>query len=638
MMQARPKLQGRVDDSCGSWGPWTQDLQAQRQRCETRLESLEEFLHGECTESLRTRWCEELAEVHAETLELGDEARAEQLKARLRAHLAEHPAGPSPSVLVQRQHVARARVCLDGARHRVARGQDAQARGRLAELLMSARAVSDHEDGTVVLAQALALAHGVERRIGLEQLARDHLQELHWLESLRPVRGVREPLAQALVVTVHAELAAGRLAEAREHVATLRTMGTRGRASEPQRSMLAEALLALHGHAGPAERVTLEQELGELATRPGAAQDQRNAWALALAEAAHPGPGAIAPPLELLRARAYRSAGTEDLTALFEHLEAELPHLVRSFFEEIGTFNELRAIAERPEADPALRLRFARHWLERPYDARRYDYGAVGNDRSAHAWAQEAHLRGDPEGRVLLGRCLAYGRGVDRNRRVAARLLRRAADQGSDEAQMLLRILWVERFPSLRHRYTVFLCVGMGMLVLHLLTQPFVFNAWGVLAYVGLLLGSMMAMAQLWSWLGRWWPALAPDEDETLATAEDEDQAKPRLRYVVDKMMRQFQLHPWRIAKVTTEDGFSLAPLAWLGVSPLTAAGAGLLFGFAHYPQYRLALCLQLAITQAAVALLILPWAGLWAVTLGHVLYDVIVLAWAGWWTRTYAQ
>lgn len=361
--------------------------------------------------------------------------------------------------------------------------------------------------------------------------------------------------------------------------------------------------------------MVVEQELGELATRPGAVQDQRKAWIAALDRSEHSHQTASQHPLELLRARAYRGAGADDLHTLFERLEAELPGSERVFHEHIAVLNEMRAIAERPEVDPALRLRFARYWLSRPFNARRYDYGAVANDRSAYAWASEAAARGDLEGQILLGRCLAHGRGTFPNRRAAVEHLRKASARGSDEAEQLIRTLGVERFPWLQHRYVVLMVVGFVVLVLHLLTQPFTFDPWGVPAFVGVMLGFVVL---------RWGLSYLVS---LFVSASEEDAAFGN-SYAFDRDVEAFRRKPWAIVLVTTEDGLVLAPLAWLGITPLTAVSMALLFGLLHYPKYSPRICLYLTTIYTAIALLVLPWAGLWAVTTGHVLWDVLLLYW----------
>ncbi|MCA9709755.1 MAG: hypothetical protein KDK70_28205, partial [Myxococcales bacterium] len=130
---------------------------------ERRLDDLEACLHDGCTEALRTRWCEELALVHAEHLHDGNAERAAQLQHRLAQQL--ERTDPTPRrPLLQRQHLAWAQVCLDAMRHRVARGLDPDPRARLPELLTRAEAIASADGGDVLLAEALDLAHEVLRR------------------------------------------------------------------------------------------------------------------------------------------------------------------------------------------------------------------------------------------------------------------------------------------------------------------------------------------------------------------------------------------------------------------------------------------------------------------------------------------
>lgn len=596
-------------------------------RREARLLDLEEVLRRGGTESLRTRWAEELRWVHADFLDQGQREEAAQLQRKIAAELQREPGGTCAGrELVWRQHLAWARVCLDAVRSRVDEGEDQAARGRLPELLERAHAVAGRADGALVLAEALEVAHGIECRLDRLSVARVHLRRLGERAERSSDPRVAEPLARALRCAARADAAQRNVDRVRAHVAQLRALAARATAGRIEGIALSYALESLHEHVDRIECVDIEHELAGLATRPGADHEQHRVWIAVAGRAERRGRRVLRPSLEMLRQRAYRGSGVDDVSALFRRLEDELPLQQRIFHEHIAVLNELRCLAERPEADPSLRLRFARHWVPTGFDARRYDYGAVANDRCAHAWSAEAAQRGDLEGQVLLGRCLARGRGVPRDRTAAAELLRQAAGRGSDEAQMLLRSLGVERFPWLRHRFVVHMCVGFGMLALHLFTQPFELNGWGVLAYLGVIFGVMWVRRVLLRVA-----ALVRDADVGDA---HEDASTHARDYVFRLQVSRFGRKPWRILRVIYEDGAAVAPLAWLGISPLTALGAGLVFGLAHYPQYRLRLCLTLAVVYFAVVLLVLPWAGLWAVATGHVVYDVIVLCQGLSWRR----
>lgn len=589
------------------------DREERLSRVEARLDDLEELLHEGATESLRTRWAEELRWVHHEYLHRDDPQRASELERRLAEHL-DRPHASKTSRLVRRQHLAWAHVCLDAVVYRVEAGQDESARARMPELLDRVHAVGAEDEAVPMLAQALELSHGLRCRDEDLAASRSELRRLRSLVSERGGRPARESLARALERAVHVELGVGAVESARPLVAELRAQTRRALASEREHTALAEALLALHEHAHASERAAIEQELGELASRPGAVQDQRKAWVRALDRAERSHKDALRVPLELLRARAYRGTDAGDLEALFERLEVELPDNQENFHGHIAVLNEMRAIAERPEVDPALRLRFARHWLPSGFSAWRYDYGAIANDRCAHAWAAEAAARGDLEGQVLLGRCLAYGKGTDVDRRAAAECLRQASTRGSDEAEQLLRMLGVERYPWLRHRYAVFTWLGLGMLVLHLLTQPFHFDPWGVVAYFGV-------------WLGLGYATRLLVRSVSGSSGASAEARASGFSYAFGRDVEEFARRPWRILRVATEDGLVLAPLTWLGINPLTAMMTTLVFGLAHYPKYSLRICLYLALGYTAMALLVLPWAGLWSVVVGHVLWDVWLLS-----------
>jgi len=601
-----------VIDTCGSGGYGECSVQERREYYEERLDRLDDCLGPGRTESLRTRWAEELELVHGQHLDNGYQARAAALEERLAAELCDSPSLPM-SELVRRQHLAWARVCLDSVHHQVTAELDESAWERLPELMVRSERVATDEAGALVLARARELAQGLEHRRGEAAAAQAHLEHLRVIAERFDVRSVRKCLARVLLVAIRAHLDLGEDRRAHKLLAQLRMAATRDMATEAERTAFVEALLVLHDHAEPPQCIAIEYEMSVLASRPGADQRQRNAWSQALAGAQREGRRILRPPLEFLRVRAYRSINTEDLGALFDRLEADLPQHEATFLDLIAILNEMRALAKRPEANPALRLRFARLWLERPFNARRYDYGAVANDRSAHAWAQEAAQRGELEGQVLLGRCLAHARGTPRDRASAATCLRRAEARGSDEAAQLLRTLGVERFPWLRHRYLVFMLFGFAMLLLHLLTQPFRFDPLGVLAFIGLSLAMDLGAFQLRTLVTKLRPA-SPEEEAT------------GFSHAYERDVERFARKPWRILSVVSEDGMVLAPLAWLGINPFTAIAMGLVFGLAHYPKYSRAICLNLALQYAVIAVLVLPWAGLWAVAMGHVLWDVGVL------------
>jgi hypothetical protein len=267
-------------------------------------------------------------------------------------------------------------------------------------------------------------------------------------------------------------------------------------------------------------------------------------------------------------------------------------------------------------ASVACKLRLARHWLDLEPCADEDSASSRVNDRSVFAWSAAAAVRGDPEAQILLGRCFASGRGITKNFEQARKWFRRAADAGSSEARYRLRLLRVEHCGWLRARHSVIAWVGAGLLVLHATTHGVHVDPLGVLAYLGLsILGFVLVVAK--TALGR--RAAAP------ATPQRTPDHVPD--YVFDRQVRAWRQRPWRVLAVATEDGAFLAPLLWLGVTPWGAALAGALFGLAHYPAFSARACLRKGFEQTMLALLLLPWAGLWSIVVGHVVWDVALLA-----------
>jgi hypothetical protein len=259
------------------------------------------------------------------------------------------------------------------------------------------------------------------------------------------------------------------------------------------------------------------------------------------------------------------------------------------------------------------RLHLARRWLDLdlgPYDADASSTPAQAHDRTVFAWSAAAAVRGDPQAQVLLGRCFAAGRGIAKNFASARKWFQRAADAGNTEAQYRLRALRLERRGWLQHRQTLIGWVGLCLLLAHAATHGVHVDPLGVLAYLGLSIAAL-SLILIWGAIER-----RPD---------------PGPDYVFDRQVDTWLRRPWRIAWVATEDGAFLAPLLWLGVTPWSAALAGALFGLAHYPSFRARACALKGLEHAFIALLLLPFAGLWSIVVGHIVWDAALLGLGAW-------
>jgi hypothetical protein len=278
------------------------------------------------------------------------------------------------------------------------------------------------------------------------------------------------------------------------------------------------------------------------------------------------------------------------------------------------------ALHDAPPVDRRARLSLARRWLD-------LDLGSLGptprsatGDRNVFAWSAAAAVRGDLEGQILLGRCFAAGRGIAKNLEQARKWFRRAAEAGSSEARYRLRALRLEENRWLRHRHALIGWGGLALLVAYALVEGVRVHPKGVLLYLGLSLAALPIHFGLHA-IDRARRRRAPGD-----AASD-----GRRDYVYERHIASWIRRPWRLAWVATEDAAFLAPLLWLGVTPWTAAVAGALFGLAHYPSFTARSCALKAIEYGLIAWLVLPWAGLWSIVIGHILWDAGLLTLGAW-------
>ncbi len=275
--------------------------------------------------------------------------------------------------------------------------------------------------------------------------------------------------------------------------------------------------------------------------------------------------------------------------------------------------NAMRSLAETCRG---LRLRFASSWLRTGLDAASVRHGAVQNDRSAYLWSVDAAHAGRTHGAVLLGHCYRDGRGARRSMRRARSWYRRAARGGSVEAAFWLTATDTHVSKWLLYRGPALEWVGLGLLVLHVLRTPWVFAAGAVVAYLVLALGGQLLVRWL---VGR----AAPDSglvDASAGTA------------LVEDLVRR----PWRTLFVAGEEGLVLVPFVALGAAfgsgivPI-ALGAGALFGLLHFPNFSWRGCVAKGMSYALAVAVVVPWGGVLAMALGHVLLDgfIVALSWS---------
>lgn len=308
-----------------------------------------------------------------------------------------------------------------------------------------------------------------------------------------------------------------------------------------------------------------------------------------------------------------RANDSELLEARFEALEGAARRDEADFGRWLSHMNAMRALAD---GRSSLRLRFASSWLRTGLDASAVRHGAIENDRSAYLWSLDAAHAGRPHGAVLLGHCYRDGRGARRSMRRARRWYRRGARSGSVEAAFWLTATENHVSKWLLYRGPALEWVGLGLLAVHLLVAPWMFSAAAVVAYLVVALGGQL--------LVRWLMGRAVPEPVVADASVGTE--------LVDDLVER----PWKTLGVAGEDGLVLVPilaaasLIGVGIGPV-AVGAGVLFGLLHYPNFSWRGCVAKGLTYAAAVAIVVPWGGLAALALGHVLLDgvIVAMAWA---------
>lgn len=307
------------------------------------------------------------------------------------------------------------------------------------------------------------------------------------------------------------------------------------------------------------------------------------------------------------------AAAPDPVETRFEALERAAHRDEADFSRWLSHMSAMRSLAGDRGA---LRMRFASAWLRTGLDAAAVQHGAVENDRAAYLWAVEAAHTGGPQGAVLLGHCYRDGRGARRSLRRARRWYRRAARTGSAEGAFWLTATDNHVSRWLLYRGPALEWVGLALLGVHLLVAPWRFSLGAVLVYLAVALGGQLVVR--WA-MGRALPE-APVGDVAAGSE------------LVDELVAR----PWKTLGVAGEDGLVLVPVlalgAWLGLGIVPIAiAAGALFGLLHHPNFSWRGCAAKGLTYAVAVAVVVPWGGLAALAVGHVLLDglLVALAWA---------
>jgi hypothetical protein len=232
-----------------------------------------------------------------------------------------------------------------------------------------------------------------------------------------------------------------------------------------------------------------------------------------------------------------------------------------------------------------------------------YDKGeGTKKDREeANRWMEVAAEAGSAHAQFYTGWRQAYLRRFD----LAKQWFTLAAEQGYAPAHAWLRRLPFDRSPILRHRHWLMGIAGWALLLFHTARAGVEIDLLMVLAFIGVMTGAGILFGLGVAITGQW---------KRVEASTDE---LHRWRGPVWKSLSRLAL--W----VPSEDGLFLVPVLMVGLHPVSAAIATLLFGLAHYPKYRLWHCLLIACMYFPVAFWVLPH-GIWTCVVGHFLWDTL--------------
>ena len=262
--------------------------------------------------------------------------------------------------------------------------------------------------------------------------------------------------------------------------------------------------------------------------------------------------------------------------------------------------------------NPHERLRFAQSWLKARRETPLPPEAVTANDRVAYLWSLHGAHEEFASAQLLVGHCYREGRGVGRHIGRAQRWYRAAAEQGSTEAAYWLKQTGADASAwLLRGGGPLRLWLGWALLLSYLVWSPWRFAPGAVAVYLFIACIGQLLVRRL----------LNPNRVRTAPSADAQ---------VGDQLVEGLARRPWRTLQVAGEDGLVLVPLLVLGAVTGTALWvapvAGLLFGLLHRPLFSWRGCVGKGVSYALATAVVLPWGGVAAMALGHVLLDGLLV------------
>ncbi|OGV35353.1 MAG: hypothetical protein A2020_06435 [Lentisphaerae bacterium GWF2_45_14] len=111
------------------------------------------------------------------------------------------------------------------------------------------------------------------------------------------------------------------------------------------------------------------------------------------------------------------------------------------------------------------------------------------------------------------------------------------------------------------------------------------------------------------------------DKYREKASEEDIEAARS-----LSQIIRLIKKEPWQLFLIPGEDGLFFLPLLYMGINPLTALGASLLFGFAHIGYKSRAACAATSAIAFMICVFVIPY-GIINAVIGHLAVDLSVFS-----------
>jgi hypothetical protein len=158
--------------------------------------------------------------------------------------------------------------------------------------------------------------------------------------------------------------------------------------------------------------------------------------------------------------------------------------------------------------------------------------------------------------------------------------------------------------------------LGILFLSYYLITTPQHYDLIWVFVYLGIALLGISSIAIIFYTINFF---IKDKLEEKLFSKDDTEEKLIALYYTLKRS-------PWLVLLIPGEDGFFFLPLLYIGITPITAAIAAILFGFAHVTSKPIFACVITSIIAFLSILIVLPH-GILPLCVGHIILDISIFS-----------